>query len=239
MRSRSILHIFLLLAAFAVLLLSCGPKEEKEKDVVLFSVNMESSDSFLDVSALEGEAVIYVYCSGTWTYTFRESGRSHWFTVGDAVQVQDMFWAVPISISENEGTTPREGEIVFVSEERLITVTVRQGVMDPVLRNHVPGFYGVEGGDVAFDAARHQTGVFVNGDERSFRIQEASVPSVAVLAGIPRLPRVGQSFPLRYKRVEGGRLIVLEQYDPVTVIHIGPEMIWLKNDEDTYFVIER
>ena len=239
MRSRSIFHISLILAALGGLLLSCGPKEEREKDVVLFSVNMESSDSFLDVSALAGEAVIYVYCSGTWTYTFRESGKPRWFTVGDAVQEQDSFWSVPLTISENEGTTPRAGEIVFVSEERLLTVTVRQGVMDPILRNHVLGFYCVEGGDVVFDPARHQTGAFVNGDERSFRIQDASVPSVAVLAGIPRLPRVGQSFPLRYKKVEGGRLTVLERYDPVTVVHIGQDLIWLKNDEETYFVIER
>lgn len=243
MRIRSSLYTALLLLGIGIGIFSCGPRETGEKDVVLFSVNMETKDSYLDVSALEGDAQIYVYCSGAWTYTLREYGgtdREHWLILGTPEQDQDNFWSLPLHFSENEGLTAREQEVAFLSGNQVFTVTVRQGVMDPILRNHVPGFYGVNGGDVALEPGRDQSGLFHIGNLMTYRIQEPYSLDVAALSDIPRLLRVGQTFPLRYKRVHAGMQTVWQPFPSVSVVHLDEAFIWLKAaDSEAYFVIER
>lgn len=244
MSLRYVFHTVFLLLGIGLSLLSCGPRETGEKNVVLFSVNMESTDSYLDVSALEGDSQIYVYCSGAWTYTLRSyegaGDREHWLTLGSPRQDQDNFWSVPIHVTENEGLSSREQEVAFLSGEQVLTVTVRQGVMDPLLRNHVPGFYGVQGGDVALVPGRDQSGLFRMGNLMTYRIQEPYSLDVAVLSDIPQLLRVGQCFPLRYKRVHAGLQTVWQPFPTVSVVHLDEQLIWLKAaDSEAYFVVER
>lgn len=244
MSIRRCFHTVFLLLGIGLGILSCGPRETPEKDVVLFSVNMESKDSFLDVSALEGDTQIYVYCSGAWTYTLREYGnaedREPWLSLGTPSQGQDNFWSVPLHVKENEGMSARQQEVAFLSGDQVLTVTVRQGVMDPLLRNHVPGFYGVEGGDVALVPGRDQSGLFRIGNLMTYRIQEPYSLDVAALSDIPQLLRVGQTFPLRYKKVHAGLQTVWQPFPTVSVVHFDEQLIWLKAmDSAAYFVIER
>lgn len=245
--ARHLHHIALAALLLAASSLSCHhPGEEGggEKPVpVTFSVNGQGKDSALEVSSMGGTTQISVYSTNpSWNVQLEaDPGHSVWLVPGKAVRNKDKEWTLPLEFLSNEGEEVREAHLLFSCDTLHLHLLVRQTPLDPVLRNHVPGFYGVEGGDVSLDPAVYQSALYRDaGGKLSYRLMDVAADRVAVLGGLPADAAEGDLVDLQYKVVENGLLAAYAAYPAVTVFHMDEDLIWLKGEESSvYFVVER
>lgn len=232
-------HIAFTVALVAACLLSCHPKEETPQvHTPSFTVNGKAEDFTLTLLATGETASLQIQSSEEWSV--RRADAASWLAVSQPEQEKEHLWTLGLSALANEEEEPRQARLVFTCDTLSLTLTLRQDVLDPILRNHMPGFYGTEGGDLPMDPLRHQSGLFDDGEgTQSWRLLDLSAKSAAVLSGIPSQPQVGQSVTLRYKYVENGFLQVYTEYPEVTVFSVTEELLWLKKDAQTFFIVER
>jgi hypothetical protein len=72
----------------------------------------------------------------------------------------------------------------------------------------------------------------------SVRFLEPDEARVTTLGGLSRNLETGMKFPLMYRVMEQGYTRILETI-PVQVIRVRDSMVWLKKDDNEYFVIRK
>lgn len=107
---------------------------------------------------------------------------------------------------------------------------------DPITMITAPGAYGVEGGDVIYDASNHQLSVLEYSGGCTYRLINPGEVSVASVSGLPKVLKAGDSVNFLYRVQQQGHSVVSKQY-AMTVMQIKDGKAWLKLDEDTFFVI--
>lgn len=244
--ARHLFHIAAAALLLAAASLSChhpGEEEGGEKPVpVNFSVNGQGKDAALEVSPMGGTATLTVFSTNPSWNVQLEADAEHpvWLVPGKAIRDRDKEWSLPLEFLSNEGEEERQAHLLFTCDTLHLRLLVRQSTLDPVLRNHVPGFYGVEGGDVTLDPAVQQSGLYRNaGGTISYRLMDVTADRVAVLTGLPAEAGEGDTVDLQYKVVENGLLTAYAAYPAVTVFHMDGDLIWLKGASSVYFIIER
>ena len=111
---------------------------------------------------------------------------------------------------------------------------------DPVLAVTVPGAYGVSGGNQVYNPDRHQLSVLECPDGTLlFRLIDAGERKVLSIGNLPAVPQEGRQVELDYRVMVNGYTLHTQTFQKVEVLKITSQMIWLKKDESTYFVLKR
>lgn len=107
---------------------------------------------------------------------------------------------------------------------------------DPITMITTPGAYGVEGGDVIYDISSDQLSVLEYSGGCSYRIYNPAKLSVISVSGLPRVLEEGQKVSFLYRVQEQGHSVVSVRYN-MTVLQLRDGKAWLKQDDNTFFVI--
>lgn len=111
---------------------------------------------------------------------------------------------------------------------------------DPIVSVNVPGAYGVPGGNQVYIEDRSQLSLLEGADGcLSFRILDEGERKVLSISGIPSDIREGDYISLYYRLMINGYSIEENEYENVRAVKVSESGIWLKKDENCYFVIAR
>lgn len=111
---------------------------------------------------------------------------------------------------------------------------------DPVLAVTVPGAYGVSGGNQVYNPDRHQLSVLECPDgTQLFRLIDVGERKVLSIGNLPVTLQKGKELKLDYRVMVNGYTLQSQTYENVEVLKVTSQMIWLKKDEGTYFVLKR
>ena len=111
---------------------------------------------------------------------------------------------------------------------------------DPVVEVLVPGAYGIPGGSQVYNEDRHQLSVIDCPDGTLlFRLLDPGERKVLSIHGIPSTLNQGDRIPVHFRVMVNGYTIQSESFTDVLVLKLTSNMIWLKKDENTYFVLQR
>ena len=109
---------------------------------------------------------------------------------------------------------------------------------DPILQTEVPGAYGVPGGSIALRDG-WQLGILrYGGNRQNLRLVYPARARSITLSGLPRLLRSGMEFQVLYRETEQGYTRVCLPYK-LRVIQVKGEKVWLKESDQTFFVLEQ
>ena len=72
-----------------------------------------------------------------------------------------------------------------------------------------------------------------------FRILDPGERKVLSIHGIPASLKEGDRIPLHFRVMVNGYCIQSENFTDILVLKLSSNMIWLKKDETTYFVLQR
>lgn len=202
-----------------------------------FVVNGRIADSEFHPSADVQTLRFEVYAENKWDCV-QEGFERRWISYEIAKAEKKNTWKIAIILAENTGISPRTAVFLFTSGKMRRRVTVTQSVEDPIFRTHTLGAYGIPGGDVIFERGRSQYSRLHYGTDRlSFRLLEPASTRVVTLNGLPRHMEPGMQFPVLFRILEGGYTRMSESYE-VQVIRVRESLVWLKKDDDTYFVVK-
>ena len=109
---------------------------------------------------------------------------------------------------------------------------------DPITEVETPGAYGAEGGTLLFEDPRFQTSILKYGTSMSVRVLDPENRNVVSFSGLPTMLRPGQKLSFLYRVSRSGLIAVSHRYPSVTVIQIKDGKVWLKQDDNCYFVLE-
>ena len=107
---------------------------------------------------------------------------------------------------------------------------------DPITMITTPGAYGVEGGDVVFDPSVNQLSILEYQGGCSYRILNPDKATVISISGLPRGLTEGERVSFLDRVLEQGHSSVSTRYN-MTVLQIKDGKAWLKQDDETFFVI--
>lgn len=111
---------------------------------------------------------------------------------------------------------------------------------DPIVQVLVPGAYGIPGGNQVYNEDRHQLSAMECPDGTIlFRVLDPGERKVLSIHGIPTSLKEGDRIPLHFRVMVNGYTIQSESFTDVLVLKLTSNMIWLKKDETTYFVLQR
>lgn len=111
---------------------------------------------------------------------------------------------------------------------------------DPVLLVQVPGAYGIPGGNQVYNEDRHQLSVTQCPDGTLlFRLLDPGERKVMSIHGIPAAVQEGDRIAIHFRVMTNGYTLQSESFENVQVLKIGPKLLWLKKDDNTYFVLSR
>ena len=218
-------------------LVACGEPQPVWQESS-FVVNGREGDSQLTPSADLQTLRFSLFCEKEWTV--REEGSpADWALLGSEKSSVEHYWNISIQLTENITSSPRKAVFIFSCEGKERRVSVVQSVEDPIFRVQTLGAYGVPGGDVVYRPELFQFSRLLYGEDRmSFRFVEPSSARVVSLGSLPRTMEPGMLLTLRYSVVEQGFTRVSESFS-VQVIRVRDHLVWLKKDENTYFVIRQ
>lgn len=112
--------------------------------------------------------------------------------------------------------------------------------VDPITQVTIPGAYGVPGGAQVYNESRNQLSVLeCDGGTLSFRMLDSGEMKVTSLSGVPSSAKEGDRFDVLYRLMVNGYVIQNMEYEDVKVIKTTDSLLWLKKDDDTYFVLKR
>jgi len=219
------------------LVLSCEEKPDPEKPVEML-LNSQPENLEFTPSADPQTLHFELYCDGLWD--MREEGvRANWVESRTVTTLKKNTWSISIQITENTANISRRTVFVLYSENVQRRVVIVQSVEDPIFRVHELGAYGVPGGDVIFTSNNFQYSRLQYGSNGlSVRFLEPDEARVTTLGGLPRNLETGMQFPLMYRVTEQGYTRILETI-PVQVIRVRDSLVWLKKDDNEYFVIRK
>ena len=109
---------------------------------------------------------------------------------------------------------------------------------DPILQTEVPGAYGVPGGSIVLRDG-WQLGILrYGGNRQNVRLVYPARARSITLSGLPRLLRSGMEFQVLYRETEQGYTRVCLPYK-LRVIQVKDGKVWLKESDQTFFVLEQ
>lgn len=108
---------------------------------------------------------------------------------------------------------------------------------DVITRVLIPGAYGVPGGDQTLQPSR-QTSCLIAGDHFAFRMMDPGSLAVISIAGLPVNIKTGDYVSLHYRYTRRGITHVSRDYEHLHVVLVRDGMIWLKQNDDLFFVIQ-
>lgn len=235
MKNRPLAYlVFIAAAAF-----SCeDPAGKNTEPAGFLVVNRQVADSEIKVSPDGGQLEISVTCDADWNVS--ELEEYSWISPGSRVREEKKnTWTLPVTVDPNEGEYPRSGILAFTADEYRIELTLSQTAPDPLTLNKNPGLYGIPGGDVLVTPGR-QSSSFHYGDRWSYRVVDPVTLSVYALGNIPESISSGDVIPfLSYKAVSQGLSESNETFRNVTVVRSTPTMVWLRQSESVYFIVDR
>lgn len=236
MRNLPLAFVFSCMLAW-LCLAACERKPEPHNEDIDFVVNGRTGDSELHPSADIQTLRFEVFSKKKWTCS-KEGSEVDWLSFDMAESEKKNTWNISFTLTENTGNAPRTAVFLFSSASLTRRVTITQSVEDPIFRTHTIGAYGVPGGDIVFDRERFQYSRLLYGTRSlSFRLYEPSAARVVSLSGLSPQMEAGMRFPVLYRVSEGGYTRVLERFD-LQVIRVRTPLVWLKKDENTYFVVK-
>lgn len=144
-------------------------------------------------------------------------------------------------VEENTSEMPRHAEIAFVGGKAdPLVVTVSQGGKDPFLNITTPGFYGINNIDIilGIDGWKQQSRLALPDGSVRYRMFKGSNFSVAELSGMRQDVETGQNLSLTVTVSVKGQQIITENHFPV-VFYQKDGLIWLRENEYTYFVLNK
>ncbi len=111
---------------------------------------------------------------------------------------------------------------------------------DPIVQVLVPGAYGIPGGSQVYNEERHQLSTVECPDGTLlFRLLDPGERKVLSIHNIPATLKEGDRVPLHYRVMANGYTLQCESFTNLQVLKLTSRMIWLKKDENTYFVLQR
>ena len=138
----------------------------------------------------------------------------------------------------NLETEARIGHITFAYGDEVEVVTVTQAAKDPILSISTPGFYGINGRDYIYRKGLCQTSRITRGGSRSFRMMFPSDICVVQLSGLPLSLTSGETIQAALTIHKDGILKYSQQVN-VKVMGEDDKLIWLKNSDNTYFILKK
>ena len=109
---------------------------------------------------------------------------------------------------------------------------------DPILQTEVPGAYGVPGGSIVLRDG-WQLGILrYGGNRQNVRLVHPARARVITLSGLPRPLRSGMEIQVLYRETEQGYTRVCLPYK-LRVIQVKDGKVWLKESDQTFFVLEQ
>ncbi|MBR1570474.1 MAG: BACON domain-containing protein [Bacteroidales bacterium] len=226
---------FLITAAILLAITGACNRKPKESDSQ-FVVNKSTENSTFTVSPEGGDIPLYVVSENEeWTCQFK--GSVSWIRISDRQKLNSSSWQVILSASANTGDAAREAVLLFTSGSLNREVTLSQKPEDPVLRVSVPGFYGLESGDVAYERGKVQMSRLTGGTSHQFSLLFPADVRVVSLT-VPSALEEGKEVSAGYRVVEKDRTLENREFT-VTVLRIRDSFVWLKGDGGKYFVIKK
>lgn len=111
---------------------------------------------------------------------------------------------------------------------------------DPVLHVQIPGAYGIPGGNQVYSEDRHQLSTIECPDGTLlFHLLDPGERKVMSIHGIPATVKEGDRISLHFRIMTNGYTLQSETFENTQVLKVTPKLIWLKKDENTFFVLER
>lgn len=108
---------------------------------------------------------------------------------------------------------------------------------DPITAVSEPGAYGMEGGTVMFDLTQIQLSRLEYKDGMSLRILSPETITVTSISGLPREFKTGSTVSFLYRIQKGGHSVLAKRYE-MKVIQVNEDMVWLKQNDETYLVLQ-
>lgn len=109
---------------------------------------------------------------------------------------------------------------------------------DPVLKIKEPGAYGVPGGDIVLQGGWQSAVLHYARSRQNIRLVQPHQARVASLSGLPRPLRAGMKVDALYRESEQGLTRVCIPYQ-LEVLRVSGDTVWLKESEETFFVLEQ
>ena len=146
-------------------------------------------------------------------------------------------------VDENPGETSRSAVITFTGKGKAgvkANATVEQSGLDNVLRQNVPGMYGIDGESFLLGTGGWNHSGLVTGKDGSieYRLMNPESLSVISVTGIKPPLETGNEYSAHVVRRVKKNVILLEDY-PVTLLGESDGMLWFKNSKETYFIIQK
>ena len=208
----------------------------KEPVAAYLVVNGVVGDSGVKVPSSGGSVEVSVRCDADWTAVRAE--ESAWISVGEKIKSGRNLWTLPLMLEPNESESPRTGGVKVTAGSYSYVLTVTQSAPDPLTLNRIPGFYGLEGGDVTLSGTR-QASSYHFGNMWMYRILDPVTMTVWALGGIPEELSEGDVVKLRYKMISAGMEESKDYFTDVSVVRSTPSLVWLRQNESVYFVLDR
>lgn len=145
----------------------------------------------------------------------------------------------PFSAEANPEYEPRIGHIVFKWGEVTETVTVTQKPRDHILAMSTPGFYGVGGKDYIYTKRVCQRSSSVNNSgKRTYRILYPYEDAVTEISEVPVILNSGDNIKVTVSVYRSGQALYKNPIN-VKVVGVSEDLIWLRQNESTYFIIRK
>ena len=109
---------------------------------------------------------------------------------------------------------------------------------DPILQQEVPGAYGVPGGDVQLRDGWQLGILHYGGNRQNLRLVQPFQARVLSLGGLPHPLEQGMEFQALYRETDHGYTRVCIPYR-LQVVRVKAEKVWLKESDQTFFVVEQ
>lgn len=143
-------------------------------------------------------------------------------------------------VAENEDSQARTATVSFSGGEAgTLVVTVSQEGKDPILNVTQPGFYGIDGTSYVLGSGgwnQHSRRLSPDGGLR-YRLLNGSTLCAVTLEGVNTSARQEQQFPLHLQIRCKKETLLIRDYN-ATVLYCKDGLLWLKESDATYFVVE-
>lgn len=143
-------------------------------------------------------------------------------------------------VDPNTTSSERSAAIHFTGGDASYTVQVTQGAMDPFLGISTPGFYGIAGMDyVLGNNGWNQSGRTVTAaGGLDLRLMNRSSLSVVSVTGVKTDVKEGASVTVKAVIKTGNKETLNSSYN-TTVIATSEDLVWLKAEPGTCFIVKK
>lgn len=147
------------------------------------------------------------------------------------------------AVDENPDTQSRSASVLFTSKadpSLQAVLTVEQKGGDPILRQTIPGLYGIDDGTImlGYDGWTMSSRVKKVNGSFEYRLLNSSILTVYKVGGVNPAAEPGTSCTVQIVRQTQDEQSFLGTY-AATVLERAEGLIWLKVSDDTYFIVQQ